>query len=347
MSDLLTSIDHCPVCRYSVTSASNCPDDIVRDGGLRYLRPMADALNLDLPELANQIGAYQCSNCHAHFLNPWFSPQARNQIFLSGHPVHNMGWSNFFERIASKDKPSLPMKHAALIDVIESKIGKIHSYAEIGCPFMGLLLESVQPHVIKDWLRLGSSFGAMPKASYKQLPQAAADYMTVAGWASNLAKVASRLRIRKRNLFQRELSYPPSTQSSLQDRYFISHPSSQGWGLNCASYGESCTSVAHTTLGAKVVTLSSLESVEDQFLDLVGIFLMLDHQDSPLELLKICLSKSKGVLILTHGGPFSPQHHIGLGEEFFTHLPNLIAGTRVDRIGNKESDAMFLVYHNR
>jgi hypothetical protein len=317
----------------------------VRDGGLRYLKPMADELKLDLRELTNQINAYQCSNCRAHFLNPWFSAMARNQIFLSGHPIHNMGWSNFFERIASKEKPSLPMHHAALIDVIESKIGKIYSYAEIGCPFMGLLLQTSQPNAIKNWLRLGKSFGAMPKASYRQLPQAAVDYMTVAGWASNLAKVVSRLRIRKRSLLRQELGHTASTLGLFQDRYFISHPSTQSWGLNCASYGESCTSVAHTTLGVKVITLSNLDQAENQFLDLIGVFLMLDHQDSPLELLRTCLSKSKGVLVLTHGEPFSPQHHVGLSDDFFSHLPNLISGTRVERIGYKESDTMYLVYH--
>jgi len=346
MSDLLVFLDNCPVCGFTSASATNCPGDLNRAGGWRYLQPMADDLKLDLSELTKTIDVYQCVNCQAHYLNPWFSVETRNRIFLSGHPIHNMGWSNFVERIASQEKPTLPMQTHELIDAVESRIGNISSYAELGCPFMGLLLRTSQQYEIKNWLRLSRSFGAMPPASFKLLPQALVDYMSVSSWSSNLAKIISRLRMRKRQISIGRINPIVPSRTSIRERYFLSIPSTKSWGLNCSGFGESCTSVAHTALGAKVATLSDLDSAENRTIDLIGIFLMLDHQDSPLELLAACLSKSKGVLVLTHGGPFSVQHHIGLGETFFTNLPNLIPGLRVDRIGSKESDVMFLLYQH-
>jgi hypothetical protein len=338
---MLVSIDECPVCKSPANLAELCPDAISREAGLRYLDPLARKHGIALTEITKSINAYRCSYCRAYFLNPWFSEDARNEIFLAGHPIHNMGWSNFLERLTNNETPQLPLSTADLLGVLESKVGKISSYAELGCPFMGLLLRSVDSISLERWLKINKSFGSTPRFSARQLPQAISDFMALSTISSNIVKIVTRLRFWRR----RALTQKPSVCDiqRFEQTYYIPVPSSKGWGMNCAGFGESCTAMSHTTLGAKVITISNLVESSDRSIDLIGIFLTLDHQDSPLDLLKTCLSKAKAVLVLTHEKPFSSQHQVGLGHDFFLRLPEVIPDVRIDYVASRKSDHLFLL----
>ena len=312
-----------------------------RSSGLRYLLPLQESHGIDVTYLVGEMEAYQCNNCRAYFLNPWLSLEARSRVFVSGHPIHNMGWSNLIERKTNRSAPRLPISLPELQQRVLDVLGNVTRYAELGCPFMGLLLHMAPDYGITQYLNPRTTHSSMNRSAYSLLPQWIAKDMLLANRTSNFVK---RLRGVREKL-RRENSRSADTLAErwqVPERFFVPIQSSASWGLNCSAFGDTCVAASQYVNQAVTTTFETLRKGELK-LDLIGLFQTLDHQDSPLDLLRDCLVNSRAVLCLTHGQPISPQHRLGLGSEFFSQLKILIPGCNVTLLAKKKSDLLYLI----
>ena len=72
--------------------------------------------------------------------DPWLSQAATAWLFNLGYPQHNAAWKSFYDwldRSEDFEATVFPRKEK-IWKFVASKVGPVHSYGEIGCPFMGL-----------------------------------------------------------------------------------------------------------------------------------------------------------------------------------------------------------------
>lgn len=332
----LTYSVHCPVCKASSDNADEKPEAFDRTSGQAYLRPYADSAGLSLADLYESIKAFECRACGAVFFNPWFDQSARNRIFIEGHPVHNVGWRSLQERFEQRLNPNLQIAPDLLMEAVRARVGKVSSYAELGCPFQGLLLHMADDDLIGSVGRDRSRFTSMRAQDYQRFLPPLRLFMRLGGLANAGARQLSIVRRKRNRLRGRwyEDSFPEETREVL--RTFVPLQSSKFWGLNCSLFGDSCTALANRALGATVVPYPQFADSPTTY-DLIGIFNVLDHQDDPLSLLRQCLKKGRAVVCLGHEAPISPQHHYGLGRSFFESLKETIDSCLVEELSQEDS----------
>ena len=336
MSSALSFSSFCPVCNCSIRHAEEQPDAFDKSGGDAYLLPLANSLGISLEEIYASISVFRCSNCGAVFFNPWFNHLARNCIFLEGHPIHNVGWRNLQERFEQNLRPSLQMPLGALLEVVQERIGRIETYAELGCPFQGLLLHFANNTKVSALGQSASVFTSMRAEDYRRFLPPLRQFMRTAGLSKVWSRRLSLVR-QWRNKFRGRWRQNSTDYDSLGlKRTFIPLQSSKFWGLNCSMYGDSCAATAHRCLDAAVLP-QALFMESDFCYDLIGLFNVLDHQDDPLKLLRQCLSKGRAVLCLGHESPISAQHHFGLGRSFFQLLDRTLGQCSVEELSHPES----------
>jgi len=326
----------CPVCRAPSDDAVNQPQAFDRTSGQAYLKPLADAVNLDLEEIYNTIKSFLCQTCGAVFFNPWFNQSARNRIFIQGHPVHNVGWRTLQERFEQRLNPNLQIPPNQLLQAVQARVGEIKTYVELGCPFQGLMLHMADDDMVSSIGRDSSVFTSMRPQDYQRFLPPLRLFMRVGGLGNFLARRLSLVRNRRNYLRGRwyKDSFPEQTRQI--SRTFVPLQSSKFWGLNCSMFGDSCTAIANRILGATVVPYPQFFSSSTTY-DLIGIFNVLDHQDEPINLLQMCLQKARAVVCLGHEAPISPQHHYGLGRNFFESLNKILDSCSVTELSDRDS----------
>ena len=336
VNSVLAYSPSCPVCNTSVQFAERDPDAFDRLGGDRYLQPLADSLKVHLEDIYTSISTFRCTECGAVFFNPWFNHLARNQIFLQGHPIHNVGWRNFQERFEQRLCPNLQLPLEDLLRAVRQRIGVVTTYAELGCPFQGLLLHLADDATVGSIGRSASVFTSMRAQDYRRFLPPLRQFMRIAGLGKSWSRQLSLIRRRRNKLRGRWYWGSNGNDSPKFERTFVPLQSSKFWGLNCSMYGDSCVATASRSLNATVVPQSQF--MESQFrYDLIGLFNVLDHQDDPLTLLRQCLSKSRAVVYLGHEAPISAQHHFGLGRSFFHLLSKSLGSCSVEELSHPES----------
>lgn len=315
-------------------------------GGRAYLESAAELGAINFDDLTKQMSGFRCSRCGAEFLNPWLDIESRNNIFVQGHPVHNAGWRRFMERVERGLLPNLNSNPADMVHEIETKVGPIENYAELGCPFQGLLLHWTSEESVRAWSRTTSRFTSMKRKQFTRFLPSSKIFMMLGLVASNISRFTSQVRHRRDRLRGRWQA--PGSLASRRPRnlYFVPLHSSGFWGVNCSMFGDSCTATIREVSGAKVLPFKVFEELgEDRKFDLIGLFNVLDHQDDPLTVLKRCLARSRAILCTTHNAPYSQQHHFGLGVGFFENLPSLLDNCEVMDLTNStsKSDSLILI----
>lgn len=336
MHEILKFDTSCPVCAQSIDLAIEQPAAVDRSGGREYLQALCDKSGTSFDQLTLKLKIYQCGSCRGYFFNPWLSESARNSVFIIGHPIHNVGWRNYQERREQRLNPNLQVSIERLLQVIASGSNELASYVEIGCPFQGLLLHFADDKKLGAPQNDSSNFSSMRIREYRRFLPSLRLFMRLGAIAKRLADVMTLLQRRRHQLRGRWHASTKERGDLRLHRYFVPLQSSKFWGANCAMYGNSCVAVAHQDLGAEVLTFEQFVSAERTF-DVVGLFNVLDHQDSPLKLLQSCLNRARVVLCLSHESPFAPQHHIGLGREFFESLEQTISGCQVTELSQPSS----------
>lgn len=328
----------CPVCETPNIQNTHSPDTFELQGGHEYLQAVARSSNSRVEDLMLSFDSYLCSHCGAYYLDPWLTTAGRNSVFISGHPIHNAGWRNLQQLVERNLVPSLVISPDEILNTASIHIGAITSYVELGCPFQGLLLHMATEDSLAKWSAKTATSTSMSPTDYRRFLLPLRTYLFWANRISNLARLMTRaLRVRdkvRRRWVNRSCPsfiFPPEV-------FFIPLQSSKFWGLNCSMYGDSCVATSRAALGVETMSYQTFaNSNSDQTFDLVGLFNVLDHQDDPLELIRVCLRKAKAIICQGHNLPFARQHHFGLGETFFDHLENTMGHCKVVRLSPKDN----------
>jgi hypothetical protein len=256
--------------------------------------------------------AFQCEACHAVYCDPWISTEARKWIFSVGTPQHNVGWSNFFgwaerdQRYCDHIRPHL----IALWDeILRTFPGKVTSYAEVNCPFNGLLpvfAELQRPQIgqkdVSTYFRNQRSKATHPRSQ-----------RTLSLPTLSLRKRLSRAKPENGASIEAPLPYP-------EQRYLLLVPSHVIWGRNCNALGTSCHATAQEMLGASLLYLEELRA-RTQPLDVFAFINTLDHTDEPLKIVETALAHARLVVIENHGeANLGKQHLWGLSEDTMARI---------------------------
>lgn len=343
---VLVDSNCCPVCGKSIAECVPSQASFETTGGRAYLQSAADLGGVNLDDLTKKMFGFLCSSCGAEFQNPWLDIESRNNIFVQGHPVHNSGWRRLVERVERGLLPDLNSDARDLLHAIESRVGVVNTYAELGCPFQGLLLHWTQEESFRTWSKKTRRFTSMKREQFHRFLPSMRAFMMLGIVATNMARYLMRLRNRRDRLRDRWQAPNSSDQRKPASIYFVPLQSSRFWGLNCSMFGDTCSAISREVSGSTVLPYEMfLGMAERHKFDLVGLFNVLDHQDDPIALLKRCISGARAVICTSHNAPFSQQHHFGLGAEFFNKLPDTIGNCEVVdfRVGEAGSDSMYLI----
>jgi hypothetical protein len=331
----------CPVCETPTLQNFEAPDAFGFLGAEYYLQAVARSSKSTVEDLSKLFRPYLCSHCGANYLDPWLTIAGRNEVFISGHPVHNVGWRNLQQLVERNLVPSLVLSPIEIIRSASALIGPINSYVELGCPFQGLLVHMAPEESLTEWSAKQTTFTSMNRTEYNRFLLPMRIYMFLAKQSSNLARLIMRTlrvrdKVRGRWIKRRDLA-----DNSFPEKFFVPLQSSKFWGLNCSMYGDSCVSTSRTALDAETLSYQTFVSseVRNKF-DLIGLFNVLDHQDNPIDLMRVCLAKAKAVVVLGHDLPFARQHHFGLGKTFFDNLERTVGPCDVVRLSPENSKSL-------
>ena len=291
----------CPWCG----SRNRAPSQAFTTKPNGYLRAVATKLDLPVEALIERLASVECPDCGASYCDPWLSQAATAWLFNLGYPQHNAAWKSFYDwldRSEDFEATVFPRKEK-IWKFVASKVGPVHSYGEIGCPFMGLFsyFECLKKTPLESFLNFEQRSVQQIRGQHRP------DFVPKLSSITRLA-----LKIRRRKIVRRLAQHPPSSGKPSQETrppsqlYFVRSPSSLLWGGNCQSLSTSCTAMAMVNFNVGVLDISNLR----QRLDVLGFFNTLDHQDKPLWILERALEAARFVVIELHRDEKAGKQHL-------------------------------------
>jgi hypothetical protein len=323
---LLRRYLECPICGCSGRIPMTTP---FHSNG--YVAAAASRLGISAKSFVDSMLGQKCLSCGALYFDPWLSLSFQKELYEELFPQHNMGWEILWSIL--KDPTHRP-RDTTLFEMIRKKVPTLHSYAEIGCPFTGLIpylgvreyqygsktffdypghypLKSVIGlHPVVNGLLHFERFGNLAARFFNQL---------------QLLRVFPLKRLIKRCLIRfrraREI-WRHETQS-----YYISHDSSFLWGKSCKSLGVDCRRALKNIFGVQIVSLEEVQTEKLRF-DLVGIFNSLDHFRNPISLLRQVFQFTDYIYLEGHCAEedWGKQHLYFLEKDVFRMLPSVLPG---------------------
>lgn len=343
---LLTETASCPVCGTSREHSRTNAEAFDFAQGLDYLAPLLDAESDESKVELDNMQSYECAVCGAVYLDPWLSRTGRARVFISGHPIHNVGWRTYLERIERNLTPALQIEPTELLEHIQRETGELTNYFEMGCPFQGLLVHFSERRKLEEYRGTSAKISGMFPRHSRRFLLPLRIFLRIASLGRNIALQVSRARTVRDRLRGRHQPEPALSKcdSSKIKKYFVPLESSKFWGSNCSVFGESCAATAMGALDATVVSRYEFEQMGKIPNSCVGLFNVLDHQDDPLGLIRSCLQQATVVVVLGHEPPLGIQHHFGLGSGFFDRLPDFIPRLQVTRLNDSgENSLLYLL----
>jgi len=293
----------CPVCGSRERRAA---PDAFRDN--RYIRAIPLVAPISVAEVAELLSVQRCDGCSASYCDPWLSRRMAARLYTTGFGQHVKGWQVLHAAASGWDARAHAYWQERTWAMIRQVAGPVERYAELNCPFTGLL---------PFFRRLETTPGEYRELVRRSKRAARSRRRYPAGAGSVLRRV-----------FEQRRPVPPvrgvgAAAGSLPgERAVVIEPSPLCWGANCISQGVSCHSLAPTLLAADLLTPDDLCRSDRRF-D-VAVLTQLDHFFEPLPVLERFLAASKVVVIASHlSNRFTKQHLYAFGPETAAHLANL------------------------
>lgn len=289
----------CPWCG----STSRVPSRAFTSKPNRYLISLAEKLGVSTESMIEKMQAVECLDCGTSFCDPWLSPAATTWLFSIGYPQHNAAWKTFYHWLDRTDEFETQVftRKEKIWRTVESRIGPVNSYGEIGCPFMGLFtyFQCCKAQPAASFARfVGQS---LEQAQTRKHPTFVPRLRPLQRAVLVARFWKNRLRWTKRSpASSRAHAHVPS------ELYFVRSPSSLLWGTNCVSLSTSCAAMALANLEARIVELSEISL---RF-DALAFFNTLDHQDAPLGVLEKALQAARFVIVELHRDSTAGKQHL-------------------------------------
>ena len=258
----------------------------------KYTRSIPRVLPFDTADFSARVKAHRCRACGTMYCDPWLSGDSSSRIYGLGHGQHAAGWEAFSAHLDGK--PPRSFLGDRLWNAMLAVVPDVHSYAELNCPFIGLL-----PY-----------FDSLERTPGR----IARDYRVARKSVLDAARYPATLLRRIRRLLRRRSSEPaawpvPRRQAGLPgERVLILEPSSLCWGPSCMSSGLTCWSTAASLLGTGIATRSDIVR-EDRRFDVIHVR-NLDHFFHAMELLEFFLERARLVVVGGHNGSRLTIQHL-------------------------------------
>ncbi len=292
---------------------------------------------------AQKMVSYRCDNCDTIYNDPYFTLPFRANLFQNVHPQHGAGWQRFLRWHTKGAQNDSGTCDKAAFEIAKRLCGDVDVYAELNCPFMGLLMtfapddvqSAAERHVRLARNRRSINFPVSVfnyerrKSLYRRLPKSmpfrrlkSLDRrlsLALKGLLTSIIIGAAWCR-GTLNASLHHRAPIPDGYALPATRYLISEPSSIFWGANCSSEKVSCQGVAAALLDAQTISLREMK-IAGIKPDIVGAFDVVDHVDQPTSLILSLLDDCRVLLIRTHHQEEkSSQHLFGFSTKFLDFL---------------------------
>jgi len=274
-------------------------------GDNRYTRAIPLVAPMTVGEVRDLLQVFCCDECSACYCDPWLSRRTSGRLYATGFGQHVQGWRVFHESVADSEVETHDHWQRHTWERINAVAGRVGSYAELNCPFTGLLTLFRRAEV--------------EPTRYRRLARAALRSLRAGRrYSGGLGQSLERLLPRTR---PRDPGVPVENErlGTPGERCLVIEPSSLCWGSNCVASGVSCQAVASALLAAEVVNFEDIRRDGTRF-D-VAVLTQLDHHFEPMTLLDRFLEIATFVVVAGHSSSrFTKQHLMAFGPRTVQHL---------------------------
>ena len=275
----------CPACGGESVSAAGIPAlHSVYSRGVISLLSHEDAKRFEA------VTVNRCGDCDSLFPDLWLSEAAAGMLYSIVEGQHLSGWTRLTWSLNHPDRAHMREAARRNQDRIAARLPKLERYAEVKCPFSGML----------------------PFLGQTEVPEGLPALQSLID--SNFKRHQSLPANRKEEI-QGLAAFQGVRDSSVLD--LIDVPSPFCWSDNCSISGMGCRTLARSMFGLRVLGTDDLRERGLHY-DLIGLYLVLDHLPRPREVLLRLMPFTEALVVQTHiTTEWHSQHAFTLGERFF------------------------------
>ena len=294
----------------------------------RYIAAFARKAGVPEAAFFAALEPQRCLSCGALYFDPWLSLAGQKALYERVYPQHNLGWYTFWSVLA---KPGERPREAAVYAALRRHVPGLRTYAELGCPFLGLLpylaLRRYEHGSARFWDYPGAWPGRPAAGTYPQVRGHRIDFERlgrfVAGCLDRLQLLCALppRRLRERRLVRRAREIETRAVAC----YYLRQPSTTLWGAGCRSLGADCRTALEGVFRVTSLDFEDAEAARLRF-DVVGICNALDHFKNPRALLRRVFDFTDHVYLEGHHsrGDLGKQHLFYVEEETLPALAKLL-----------------------
>jgi len=140
VEQILSNHPYCPVCKSRDRVRFNLKNTSVRDssnGSNYYLDILFKSAGIDVASALERMTLWECKACQTLWYDPWLTLDfiASSYGYLTGR--HKQGW----ERLRTYSGNYSRRSERRIVDLLLALLPDFSRYAEVNCPFNGILLE--------------------------------------------------------------------------------------------------------------------------------------------------------------------------------------------------------------
>ncbi len=275
----------CPACGSARFSPAGIPAlHSVYSRGVVALLTHEDAKRFEA------TGVNRCEDCDSLFPDLWLSEETSGMLYSIVEGQHLSGWTRLTWSLTHQDRAGMRVAARRNQDRIAAHLPKLERYAEVKCPFSGMLPFLDQPE-LSDGL---PGLQALIDTSLKR---------------------THRVPLDRSQPLEGLAAFAPLREIPSMDLIDITSPIC--WSDNCTISGMGCRTLARAMFGLRVLSVDDLRERGLHY-DLIGLYLVLDHLPRPREVLRRLMASTDALVIQTHiTTEWHSQHAYTLGERFF------------------------------
>jgi len=317
MHSNLVEINSCPWC----DSREKRPIDNVSTRNNNYLIALEATAEIPPGDMA-KVDTYQCLECDTIYLATFFDDKIVAKTFLTETSGHNHGWRSFHAKTGLLPKKAIAQstRESQIKRIILNSISGIDGvYAEVGCPFSGLIHEMLCDDQDRDIIK-HRYFSFLLDTIKKN----EAAFFSFCKLSSSLTSVfgylfAASLRYKLGRLSRSVRKDAALPQRKRTNEIYLIKPESRFiWGSNCTSNFATCVATSISVYGINQLRLSELATAANGRHITIGFFNTLDHQENARAMLEESMDIADNVIIETHG------HKAGGGRQHLFFLNETI-----------------------